>query len=439
MSLDLDIKLPVEPAELLQRLPSECHWAVADSALLQSIALNEPVHRGKKGLQLLKIVQFFYKLKLVYLLLLVVGGVELIKLIRQQKKPSKQYQADASDIPKDSKYPTLFFFGFGAGSEELLFNEYCAENDKTVVRINQTMVESMGCWHHVGVFQSFLVLMRSLSLAKLAMESLPDEYSSRRLDFLTFIGMRIGYFSYVSTWFEMLKMQAGEIDEIVFLSPDTAAFAAVNTGLPTRFIQHGLIRRSLILPSFDRVDVLTHDEINHIRHRLPNADIRFTRPIVNSGVERNYGCVLVASIYGTADEMMLVNPFLEYAEKLGLSVHVRPHPCENHSFWKPENITFAVHIEDDDATLDAAIDRLKPSIVVSWYSTALADSLYKGVIPVSLSDKGDVAVKDMVYPLFSRCLHWPSEREDLQNIFFNKASYNSTLLRLKEGMDGACS
>ncbi len=419
----------------LQQLPTECHWAVADSALLQAIALNKPVQRGPRGRRLEMLVRLFAKIRLVYLLLLVVGAIELVRLLLQQRRESGIAEPGMAGLAGEFQLPAFYFVGFGAGAEEQLFARYCAEIDSPVGRIDQTKVETMGRLRRVGILRAFKTLFRSVRLARQAMAHLPEIYKSREVDFLTFIGLRISYFSYVSAWFEKLPAHVPDIREVCFLAADTAAFAAANTGLPTRFMQHGLMRRSEVLPHFNRVDALTHDESDYFRQHLPRAAIYLARTNSNQIPDRDHHCILVASIYGRYEEMRRILPFLEVAAQLGVAIHVRPHPRENLGFWQTVRLPFDVSMEDRDATFDDALDRLQPALVVSWFSTALVDALYRGVIPVSVSACDDPDIQDMVYPLFKHCLHWPTDQVELKKIIADRDSREQALARLRDGME----
>ena len=424
------------PAERLQQMPTQYHWAVADSGMLQSIAEGVPVQRGRAGARLKMLVKLFARLRLTNLLLFTVGAFELAKLLLRQSRKA-DLNGKIRLVLAESPYPTTFFVGFGAGAEESLFTGYMARKGLPVARVDQTKVESMGQWHRVGVLQALASLMHSHTLARQAIASLPEEYGPWKVDFQTYVGMQLGYFSFVNAWFAKLKENAPGLIEVCFLSPDTAAFAAINIGLPTCFLQHGLIRHSLVLPMFDQVDALTHDEITHIRRRLPTANIRLARPVMTSIARRNPRCILVASVYGHHEELRRIIPVIEYMSELGLTIYMRPHPREDREFWQSGNLPFVVKLEDSDTSFDAALERLRPSLVVSWFSTALVDALYRGIIPVSVSAGDDPNVADMVYPLFSRCLQCPQDAGVLERLLDDDKYYDSVLSRLRDGLDEA--
>ncbi len=424
----------IEPSEIHHKMPIECHWAIADSNLLQSIIQRTNIKRGKAGKRLEVLVNVFDRFNLVYLFLFTVGAAQLIKLLFEQRSKSEQ----TTVVPlgcTESCRPAIYFVGFGAGPEEAMFAAYCAEKSAPVARIDQTKVSSMAHWQQVSLWQAFASLIHSFNDARQAIASLPIEYSPWKNDFLTFVGTRLGYYSYVSAWFSELKASTPELVEVCFTVGDTAAFAAVNADLPTRHLQHGLIRHSLVLPAFDRVDALTHDEVLHFRKRLPSASVHLARSTMPLLTPVKPYCVLVASVYGPHEDLGRVLPFLEYVSKRGLAIYVRPHPREDRSFWHERNLPFSVSLDDSDASFEAAMERLRPSLVVSWFSTTLADALYRGLIPVSVSARDDANIQDLVYPLFRHCLHWPSDQNELEALISSERTYATTLSRLRFGME----
>lgn len=428
------LKLKKYPADSLQNIATPYLWTVADSALLQTIFQHTLLQRGESGTRLNKLVKLFVKFKIVYILLFFVGLFSILKIFKEQKYKSKTVNEPVIGKP-NANNPSRIFVGFGAGAEETFFAAYCSETSAPVARFDQTKMNSMCQWHRVSVGQVIATLLHSLKLVRLALASLPAEFRPSRNDFLTFIGIRLGYYSYLSAWFAQLKSSSSEITEVCFLAADTAAFAAVNAGFPTRYLQHGLIRHSLVLPAFSRVDALTHDEVLHFRNRLPRATVHLARPILKPLTPIKPPCILVASIYGLHEGMRLILPFLVFASQLGLQVHVRPHPREDRSFWASGELPFSVLLDDSDASFDAALERLRPALVVSWFSTALVDALYRGLIPVSVSARNDLNIQDMVYPLYRHSLHWPSDQHELETILSDDAAYAGTLSRLRVGLE----
>lgn len=417
------------PIEKLQKLPDQYRWALAGGVLIDAIARNKPVVRGTHGSNLGLLVRGANRLGLVWLLLALVGALELMKLLVRQRAPSLQEGAHL-----DVDYPPRFFIGFGAGAEEQLYKQYCREHAGKVARLDQLDVGSFAHWHHVGVKEGWRSLVRTLMVARRAVAALPPELAPWRTEFMTNMGIRCGYYAYMCAWFRRLNDEAGtHLKEVAFLSPDMAAFAAVDAGLTTCFLQHGLIRRSTLLPEFTRIEAMTADESEFMRRCLPRAQVNlYPRTATWINPEQMTGGILVASIYGEPEYIQLIEPFIQWAADQRIPIWVRRHPREDNSFWRESAVARHVQLETEDADFLGVLSRLRPRLVVSWFSTTLADALEYGVIPVSVCSDDDGNVEDMVYPLFQRCLRWPKDADSIMQLLSNDGHYSTVLSRLRQ-------
>jgi len=322
------------------------------------------------------------------------------------------------------------FVGFGAGAEETLFKEYCATSKGSVARANQVDVASMGRIHRVGGWEALRTLWVACGTVLRSVRELPDALKGWRIDFLTHGGLRLGGYSYMRAWFEGIRETGLPNSEVCFLAADTPAFAAADAGANTRYMQHGFVRRSLLFPCFDSVDALTEDEAIHFRRTLPGARVH-VRGSEQLRVNNLSASVLVASVYEGEQEMRRILPVCDWVHESGWTLFVRPHPREDGVFWSEEVDRSLIRIEDGDLSFHDALNRLRPRIVVSWYSTALADALNCGIIPVTVSDESTPAVSDMVYPLFKRALRWPQDRQRIAEIMSSDEAYRATLRSLR--------
>ena len=207
--------------------------------------------------------------------------------------------------------------------------------------------------------------MQTCERARAAISALPPEFERWRLDFVTSVGIRIASYVFMRGWCEHLRENCGQLREIVFLAADIPAFAAVDAGLHARYIQHGLIRHSLVLPRFGWIDALTPDEASHFRQRLPSAEITL-QPVAGpvNALDTTSSGILAASVYLAMAEMQRVSTLLDWASSILRDVWVRPHPREDRSFWNEEAKRSSVRIEDRDALFEAALSRLRPRLVV---------------------------------------------------------------------------
>jgi hypothetical protein len=406
-------------AATLQSLPESLHWALADSSLLQAQASQQPVQRGPRGNRLYTLLSWADRFRLSGWVLLLVGLVEALFNWRRQ-----------GSLRKGGVAVRRFFIGFGAGSEEALYLKYQAEAEGQVARLSQVDVSTFGPWRRAGLGQVLTVLWAAHRTALEAATRLPESLAPNRLQFLTFAGMRLGSYSFMRAWFEGIRETYPDLVEVCFLSADTPAFAAVDAGMPTRHLQHGFIRHSLLLPNFQRIDALTYDEAHHYRLRLPAARIELTT-FPDIGCKDLSRGILIASVYERQDEMRRILPFLEWTRMQGCPVWIRRHPREDQSFWDGDLREGRFRIEDGDANFLMALQRLRPRIVVSWYSTALADALNFGIVPVNINDEETPSVVDIVYPLLDRALQWPRQQAHIARLMNDDELYRVTIRALR--------
>ena len=433
MSVGINPDQPVSMrtiTSMLQLLPARFHWAFANEDLLRAIPIGIPVKRGRRGVALHAMIKVVHRIGLHWPLLWLVGVSALARMLLRQSNAVAQ-------SPAVLQLPFRIFIGFGAGSEEPLFMRYSAERSGTVLRLDQTSIESFAQWHRIGIGDALSALWYAVVTAKAAMAALPAVLASRDCDFLTFIGMRIADYSYMHAWFGWIKAShAANVEEVGFLAADTCAFAVSDRGLDPVFLQHGLLFFCL-LPMCVRVEALNSDEADYFRQELPHAIISLPQPIARLKVHELTGLVLVASIYGEADYLAQINPFLQWAGSEKLRVCVRPHPREDCEFWRSRGFDSYLVVDDSDKDFFHALARLKPRLVISWFSTALADALDAGVIPVTVCQPGDRAVVDMPYPLFQRCLSWPQDSGVIAKLLSDNEYYEAILASLRKEIRGS--
>ena len=70
---------------------------------------------------------------------------------------------------------------------------------------------------------------------------------------------------------------------------------------------------------------------------------------------------------------------------------------------------------DRDGTFEDFLERHRPCVIATWYSTTVYDALLRGVVPISF----DVDQPDIVFPLSEVALSWPQQKERIQLILAN--------------------
>mgnify|MGYP001597131889 CR=1 FL=1 len=415
---------------LYQRVPQFCRWALADEAVLQAIGRREPVKRGPRGVVLERMVKWASVVNLASVVVGVVGTYVVAKLCIEQLLQGWRTRGEAT-LGHERRGETVHVFvGFGARAEESLFNAYRSDKRDRVLRVDQTNLGVTGGAARPGPGQLLRCMVGAINEVRVALASLPVELRGRRVAFTTSAAMRLGAYAFARAWWRDLLTHY-EVREATFLAADSNAFAAIAEGVRSQYLQHGLLTRHLLLPEFDEVRTLTMYEQRYVREKLPRAAVHATREM-RPVAARHKPRLLVASGNRSVDDMMLVVPLLRFAKELGLGVHVRLFRGEEASrFWASRQREDGFHLDKSDGSFDDLLEELQPAFVASWGSTALADALYKGIVPICVAASGDQLVSETVYPLFRCCLRWPEHELAIRDAVASPAAYSATLQRLQ--------
>lgn len=399
-------------------------WIAADSELLQSLQNQTPLVRGKRGSKLALLFSVIDKDLVSSFLLVIVGWIEFTRLWLRQYK-SKQ--------TADISFPNHFFVGFGAGAEEKIYQEYHSSCNSLVGRLDQIDTSTFGSWHRCDYFHGVKELLVARRQVLSLINQLPHELKNRRADLLTFACMRIGLYSYMRTWFAECVNRSNSELEFAFISADTPAFAAADLPLTTRYLQHGLIRHSLVLPRFKFIEALTADEKRYFQNRLPESQVNLVGcPSFDQADPSS--CVLITSIYGSPQVLARIDPFLYWAYSNGLQIIVRPHPKERCEFWDKYEEAGMLSLDRSPVSFQLSLKRLRPCIVASWFSTTLAESLRYGIIPITVCDSESPDITDTVYPLLKRSIQWPKGKFKVEDALADKRKYQKLIHGLRQGV-----
>lgn len=387
-------------------------WVFADEATFEALRWNEPVVHGPRSRALRSVLGAADRIGLSLIAAAITGFIELLRTWRRQRLHGPSTRAtDASGI----RPRVNVFVGFGARSEEQLFSHFRQHVEGDVLRVDQTRLEysTGGVAPNVrDIFRSFADAVGNM---RVAMRSLPVEYSALRLDILTSAARRLAGYVYGRAWWKAAKRRF-ELGSVVFLTPDTMAFGAIAEGVRSVYQQHGLLARGIVFPAFAEVWPLTRPESEYLRGRIAGADIK-PLPPVQSQLRVRQKRVLIASGHRSVDEMMLVAPLVRHLARRGVTAHVRLYNGEAvERFWQRADLGAPFEIEPSGETLDEALARVQPMFVASWGSTVLVDALYRGIIPITVAADDDRLVARTAYPLFRCCLRWPIDHAAVDDV-----------------------
>lgn len=297
------------------------------------------------------------------------------------------------------------FVGVGALREEALVRELARERAGRVSILNETSIRPFAA-HMRPRFSDLARMWRRVvrtaweSLGQESREGLPPEY--RLLHILT----RAHEYVWFRAWFSELKMRAAIREPIVFSAASVVSFAAISSGLKCAYWLHGFQSRALVYPDFSEVRCFTRPEMAHCARRLPNANVTLveeeSRPLETQRV------VAVAGCYGQTVGYDDCASFIAWAKRNGIAVIVRPHPLDKTGFYERWRFDKDVSFSDAGVPFETFLEQSRPSLILSWYSTALFDALRRGIVPVTVGTETWRPL-EMVFPFEEISLRWPHD------------------------------
>lgn len=392
----------------------ERQWFLANSTVLQAWLQNDAskVTYGPRGKWVWRLINMATQFHLTLWVIRVIGSLDALIWWRNAGAAGKVLE-DHSEV----------FVGFGAGSEEKMWSYFLQKTNGRAVRLDQTEVKTFGAYHRPKLVTLLKEIWHQSAqaytfLAKTQIQPVV----SYRLDFFTFTAMRMAQYAFHKCWWRVrgdLK-----IERVVFISADIPAYACLDAGLSNvEFHQHGLLRKSLLMPKFPCMELLTESEKKYYLELMPNSKINFRKN--NGSVTDHRRIILIASIYeipnfSKALSLSVLEDLYKWANTNELRIIIRKHPKENGDFWS--NYFPELHIDAIDDSFNEALVRIKPMIMLTWFSTSLIDALHSNIVPVTISAIEDVHVQDMIINMRSHCLSWVEDRQVLNELVSGKVT-----------------
>ena len=293
-----------------------------------------------------------------------------------------------------------FFVGINALREPELVRQFEAISGKSASVIDQRLSGALASIYR----PSSAELLRSwrdaaqpvfAALAGDRRIGLPE-----RLAVLAYVVRRLHHYAHFLAVFRGLNTSQPQAS-VAFSTGDLPAYAALRAGVDPIHFPHGFLRRSNILPDFPRVVAFNAPDAEHEQLRLPAASVLLPPPVIRP--LRPTRCLAIVGDYIEvgASSSELIN----FCRTAAIRVAVRPHPADRSRYWAAWQRTSGVVI-DRDGTFDEFIERHRPCVMATWYSTTVYDALLRGIVPVSF----DVNQPDVVFPLSDVALSWPQQK-----------------------------
>lgn len=411
-------------SNLVLKLQSQTHlplWALAKENLIYSLAVGVQPAWGPKARFLRRVINTADRFNAADIILLCAGLYQSVFIWWTVKKGTLRTH--------ESNAFKRIFVGFGAKSEEHLYTDYLSQSQATSLRINHVTHEGMrelGC---PSLLSIIYVLARNAIGYSAKLKKATHEVSSNAIDFLVACSLNIGTYAFYRSYWRMAKSRG--VDEVTFLASDVPAFACIDEGINTLYLQHGLIALSVLISKFSRINVLTSDEETYLKALLKDVQIIRTAKLRrDNSSKKEVFMFLLSNIF--LEHLIAPEPIVQWATRAGLQVVLRPPPNITKEGLADLHRRFPNCLLDDfTIPLHVSLETWAPKFVASWASTGLATALDFGCLPISLCDPFvNDATWNMIYPMQNRVLFWPRDEALMDVANESENVYHSQLMNL---------
>lgn len=317
---------------------------------------------------------------------------------------AKRYYDGRLENEWSGTLPKVLFVGIDALRESQICEDLCTEAGEAPAIVDQRRPAGFSSLPEpsIGsVLRQWCRIMRET----LAILKEPD-IGFENLDLLSSLAIRVHDLSYLTALFERLRRERPNL-RIVFSTADLPAHAACLAGFKPEYHQHGLLAPALVFPEFSFMVALTSYEGRYVAKRVPGLYFRVSAH-GKSAVALS-SVVAIACDYLARDLAPAVG-LIRLAHSYGFQVVVRPHPKGDEDLLRGIRDCEGV-VLDPSGSFDEFMEKWRPALVASWYSTTLLDGLLFGALPVTFS-KGEPAT---VLPLDDISLGFPHEASRIES------------------------
>lgn len=417
-SLNDDQKKIFVFTQALQKQTTVPLWSIADEHVVKSVSRNKKVIFGKSGKKLYQCVLIAKKLNLIDLLLFIVGCAKAFSIwIKVRVNPPS---------------PEIFekvFAGFGAASEEHYYETFQQNTKKSFLRINvcdYTNMSQLGC---PALFKIIYEVYRNAFGYEKKIKKAIQEIQAYHAEFLTVCAKHIGIYSFFCVYWKEAKLRG--ISEVTCLVPDVSAFACVQGGIKTIFLQHGLFSFGILMPDIHQINSITKIEEQYFRAIFPQKEIiRIQHDIAHHNNHSDTVMILSLNTF-FSERIKEVASFISWANQFHLKAIIRPtNTVTQNELLLLQNQFPGSEIDDISGSIYNSIEKYQPKLVAAWTSTALVIALENGFIPISFFDPNSEQWDFMIYPLRMLLLFWPRDKFLMEEIIQSSVAYQSHLQKM---------
>src|SRR3990167_2075946 len=293
-------------------------WSIANEDVIDCAAINKPFQWSKKNKKIFFILDKAWRIYhgISDFILFLFGMFTVVRIWIMLKK--KLFLKRKSNTTIHS-----VFAGFGASSEEDLYDEFKKENEDKFLRINWVTHENeekIGC----PKLYAMLLLLAKCAFGHTTRLLNYNVLKPYRTDFLTVCALNIGHYVFYQLYWRMARMRG--IQSATFVAPAIPLHACIDTGIYTKFVQHGLLDSTVLIPTVNSALLLTDDEALYFRNNFNLGEIH-RKSIANmlDAPKKNIVFILSPEAF-LRDRKKYLNAIIEWAKQTNLTIVFRPRP-----------------------------------------------------------------------------------------------------------------
>ena len=388
---------PIEKlAARLQLLPSHVRWLYAQEGVIQAVALGRSPKRGPRSRLADSLIGLSSRVGLERPIAAFVNFILLTLTYARQ------------NLARSATANGVLFCCIEALRERELASRFGTMQASPVIKLDERGLSDFFALARVP----FLALLREMGAVWrevwIHLDPSSPAIGLKRLYLLSFLLMYGHRFAYLRAWFRQCLSRPGISQTVAFTAASYVSFASVAAGADTIYMEHGLQSRSVVYPDFSRSICFNGFDAEQIRRRLPQCAV--TVAIEPAQFLATRRIAAVAGDYFKREGFDLIRPFIDWAVRNDLAVIVRKHPMDSSGYWEQWRGVAGVEITDGGGSFAEFLDRFRPRLLASWFSTTLFEAIVKGIVPITVTpESDDEAVSDTVFPFRDLALCWPRD------------------------------
>jgi len=219
------------------------------------------------------------------------------------------------------------------------------------------------------------------------------------------------------------------------------SYASIKYNFETYYYTHGLLGKfyKKLYPNFKKIYVFSEEEkifLDNLKLGICIETYTFKK------IENHKRNIIIYSrgvddSLNTPETAENFDKMLDYFISKKIKLYVKLHPYYRGNFFNSKNSKYSIIKHDKKLNTDILI-KLKPILVISWYSTVIAEALYSNIIPINLVNDNDIKKKFhkvkitdwIIFPIMFKSLNWKLDKNKIDSLIDDKKNYSNTINNL---------